>query len=694
MRSKSVRRAVASVVETLELRRMFSAYINEAEYSDPAGLPFGTFGRGMATSGTLALIASPGVPGVNDSAATTGHVSLIDTTTGDVVRIFENPDAEEGDFFGNAVAFVGGKIAISAPENTGGGVGKVYVYDNAADETPLIIESPYPTVFSSPVFGATLAAYGDDLLVGVIQTSNANENGAIIRYDIDPTNGTADPIFMFDPNSSTNDQFGSALASDGASIWATAQEDTGSVVIEMDGNGNYIRTISQPADAFGAAIAVDGSRLVIGAPGSNTVYQLDKGTADVQQVYTGGALDFGFGSAVAISGDILVVGSPNALTALDEFSGYNSGRAEVFNMSTATSEAVIENPAPQQIVPDEGNMDAFGTAVAALPGGKVLVADPYDDNGGTDVGRVWLFSGNTSPSDASIAGASAAVRNQTINFTGSFTDPDEGDAHTISWDFGDGNTLADGGLNVSHAYAATGSYTVTMTVTDSANASTTAQFIVNITATATSQDGQTLYVGGTNGNDSIVLKKNSSGASSVTMNGTTATIAGGRIVVLAGDGNDSIDASSNINSALEVYGGAGNDTIKGGGTGDLLIGGDGSDIITGGQGRDILIGGTGADQLFGNQADDVLIAGSTVHDNDSAALASIRATWNSNQSYAARVNALRSNQLRPDVDVFDDGAIDALTGGGGTDWFVFNVDAVAKDVIIDLKKDETATDVD
>jgi hypothetical protein len=125
MRSKSVRRAVASVIETLELRRMFSAYINEAEYADPAGLPFGTFGRGMATSGTLALIASPGVPGVNDSAATTGHVSLIDTTTGDVVRVFENPDAEEGDFFGNAVAFVGGKIAISAPENTGGGVGKV-----------------------------------------------------------------------------------------------------------------------------------------------------------------------------------------------------------------------------------------------------------------------------------------------------------------------------------------------------------------------------------------------------------------------------------------------------------------------------------------------------------------------------------------------------------------------------------------
>jgi len=37
--------------------------------------------------------------------------------------------------------------------------------------------------------------------------------------------------------------------------------------------------------------------------------------------------------------------------------------------------------------------------------------------------------------------------------------------------------------------------------------------------------------------------------------------------------------------------------------------------------------------------------------------------------------------------------IDTLTGGAGTDWFIFNNDGSNID-IIDLKKGETGTDVD
>jgi hypothetical protein len=54
----------------------------------------------------------------------------------------------------------------------------------------------------------------------------------------------------------------------------------------------------------------------------------------------------------------------------------------------------------------------------------------------------------------------------TVSFSGSFTDPDPLDTHTITWDFGDGNT-ADGTLTPSHMYAAAGTYSVTLTVTDS-----------------------------------------------------------------------------------------------------------------------------------------------------------------------------------------------------------------------------------
>ena len=54
----------------------------------------------------------------------------------------------------------------------------------------------------------------------------------------------------------------------------------------------------------------------------------------------------------------------------------------------------------------------------------------------------------------------------TLQFSGSFTDPGVPDTHTIVWDFGDGTPAAAGTLAPDHAYAASGEYTATLTVTD------------------------------------------------------------------------------------------------------------------------------------------------------------------------------------------------------------------------------------
>jgi len=54
---------------------------------------------------------------------------------------------------------------------------------------------------------------------------------------------------------------------------------------------------------------------------------------------------------------------------------------------------------------------------------------------------------------------------EVVHFSGSFTDPDEGDTYTIEWDFGDGST-ASGTLVLTYTYSTPGTYFVTLTVSD------------------------------------------------------------------------------------------------------------------------------------------------------------------------------------------------------------------------------------
>ncbi len=86
-----------------------------------------------------------------------------------------------------------------------------------------------------------------------------------------------------------------------------------------------------------------------------------------------------------------------------------------------------------------------------------------------------------SVNDAPIASASAPANTEslTVNFSSANSfDPDTGDTLSYSWDFGDGNssTLA----NPSHSYVNFGSYTVTLTVTDSHSSSDSSQISTQI----------------------------------------------------------------------------------------------------------------------------------------------------------------------------------------------------------------------
>jgi Ca2+-binding RTX toxin-like protein len=82
--------------------------------------------------------------------------------------------------------------------------------------------------------------------------------------------------------------------------------------------------------------------------------------------------------------------------------------------------------------------------------------------------------------------------------------------------------------------------------------------------------------------------------------------ANGVLVTLDGLVNDGEPGERDIikNDVEGVYGGSGNDTLSGSGTGDRLLGGPGDDSLWGAGGGDVLNGGPGIDNLNGGDGSD------------------------------------------------------------------------------------------
>lgn len=93
-----------------------------------------------------------------------------------------------------------------------------------------------------------------------------------------------------------------------------------------------------------------------------------------------------------------------------------------------------------------------------------------------------------------------------------------------------------------------------------------------------------------------------------------------KVIALGLSGRDSVHASL-VSIPLELYGGGGNDVLRGGRADDLifgglgrdqLFGGPGDDFLDGGEGRDLLFGQAGSDTLVGNATEDRLLGGTGV----------------------------------------------------------------------------------
>ena len=398
-----------------------------------------------------------------------------------------------------------------------------------------------------------------------------------------------------------------------------------------------------------------------------------------------------FGLAIDADGNVLVSSITHAFEA--RLSRFTSGGA------------ADETFAPGgEVITPVGDF-AFPTAAATTSDNKILVFGTSDDDfmliryGVTD-------GGNTAPTVDPIGGSSSGVRQFGLTFTGSFSDPDAGDTHEVAWDFGDGNTIAlhsstdTGALTPTHTYTASGTFLVTFTVKDSAgNIVVSDALPVDIAATGIIEGN--LLVGGTDGDDSIAVRDKVNGTFKVKFEGVVVATYNdsqiGQIIIAGGDGNDTLVVENDITKDAQIYGGNGDDELRGGGGNDLLVGGAGndklkarwandillgeagSDTLAGGEGLDIMIGGLDADKIVGQDDSDILISGTTAHDGNYPALFAIRDEWTSAGTTADHVNNIRNgtgltggNKFLANVTVFDDAAHDTLAGGDGSDWFMAN----------------------
>lgn len=195
-----------------------------------------------------------------------------------------------------------------------------------------------------------------------------------------------------------------------------------------------------------------------------------------------------------------------------------------------------------------------------------------------------------------------------------------------------------------------------------------------------------------------------------------------RIYVFANGGDDYVTVTSHTRKTAVVFGGAGEDQVKGGSGADILVGGADNDFMTGRRGRDILIGGDGGDSMSGDEDDDLLVAGFTIYDGDGggstpagngsagpAGLLGIQREWTSSRSYSSRLTNIRNGtgstggarlQSGVGATIFDDGQVDLLIGGGGRDVFFSQEDdaettpGTERDEIGDEARDETSYDID
>src|SRR5687768_12938161 len=231
------------------------------------GLDF--FGSAVAGFGSDVLVSATGEDlGAQDA----GVVYRFDAASGALLQTIQKPNPAAFDSFGAAITTVGNNFAVGAAldQTAAPNGGAVYLFDGNGDLMTTIV-SPRPVEFGR--FGVAMAAFGDDLLVSEERGFTGDVRAGVVHL-FDGATGAFIRSY-FNPTPRAFEVFGNSVAASGNNVLIGALRDakgrrSGAAYLFDGTTAELTATLLNPArdvnDSFAQAVAVIGNSLLVGSP--------------------------------------------------------------------------------------------------------------------------------------------------------------------------------------------------------------------------------------------------------------------------------------------------------------------------------------------------------------------------------------------------------------------------------------------
>jgi hypothetical protein len=353
-------------------------------------------GSALAVAGTFALVGAPGADALG--GVDSGSVEVTDARTGAFLRELQPQGGKAGDAFGTSVSAHGRLAAVGAPGHRVGGVthGAVWLFDLTTGQQ--LVKLVPPAGGDGDGFGQSVSVFGRVVAVGAPgDDTGGADRGAVFLFDAS-SGGLLHSLQAGEGE--VGDAFGASVALDAGRVLVGASEsdaegtNSGAVSVFDSATGIELGGLVTPLtlafDRFGASLAAADGVALVGAPrhdalGGNAgaAYLFDLATLQPLSQLLPPTAKPGdlFGTSVALDGGQALVGSFRQ----EQLLFVLKGGAFLFDVATGEHRATL-------VPPDLDDGDLAGSAVA-LDGDIALVGAPQDDDLGADSGSVTGFDG-------------------------------------------------------------------------------------------------------------------------------------------------------------------------------------------------------------------------------------------------------------------------------------------------------------